>query len=399
MEATKGTMLASILVCVALSRVAQSTWHDPWLPSSTKAVTVPVELHGTTYRMWAQEVGPSEAAVSVFVLNGGPGKPHTELDGLSAVWPAFRFIHWDTLGSHGSECFNRSEACTWHPEKWANLEDFVTQAQAVLNYFKLAPANTILLGHSFGVVLALELAVHAEKQVPYLGLVLSDWVANQARVTSWYKQHPCQLLLPNQSGLSPNCSFIDTHQHPPPYVAYTFGSDNPGPLGKFVWGSQAEVNSGWIESWDRSKDLASIQSPAIWLVGDHDLVNPKDVEADAERMPRGRFAKLLGAGHNSFADEPRQWTHHINRWLHNQVALPQHDNATFASVADRISLKFSEGSHFTAAISNIVRLPPVATSFVLLVACVACGIRCSRVGCCSFGVSAYQVAPLMCESE
>lgn len=344
--------------------------------------------------MWAKEVGPSEAAVTIFVLNGGPGKPHTELDGIFSAWPEFRFIYWDSLGSHGSDCFNETEACTWQPHNWATLDDFVAQAQAVADHFMLVPESTILLAHSFGVVLALELAARAKQGDQYLGLVLSDWVASQALVTSWSKKTPCQMLLPDKSGIKPGCSYINTRQTPPAYVAYTFGSDNPGPLGEFVWGK-----NGWMESWDRSKDLPSILSPALWIVGDHDLVSPEDVEANAKRMPRSAFAKLSGAGHNSFADKPSQWIHEVSEWLHTETALRQQKTANFASGTRWISQKYSKIAISAAARSEIVGFLHIAISFVFLAACIAFAIRHGQLTCCNFRTGSHHFGSLLCESE
>lgn len=285
--------------------------HDPWLPSSFTAELIPFVLEGATYRLWAQAVGPTSDAVTLLILSGGPGKPHTELDGIAtALMQKHRLLYWDSLGSPGSDCFNPAELCTWHAQKWASLPSFVSQAQAVLLHFEATPSRTVLLGHSFGVVLALELAVRAD----FAGLILSDWVADQAVVTKWAQAHPCMLTVPKSAQLELDCMYIDTVPEPPPWVRYTFTLDNPGPLGNIVWGPK-----GIMKSWDRTHSLPYIQTPALWLVGGYDLVDPADVEACAHLMPQGRFVYLAEAGHNSFADMPEQWLGNVTAWLGTEV--------------------------------------------------------------------------------
>jgi len=297
---------------VEAPRFPQDTaWHDPWLPSSSTAEFVPFVLDGTTYRLWAHSVGPTSGAVTLLILNGGPGKPHTELDGIAAaLMRKHRLLYWDSLGSPGSDCFSLAEHCTWDAHRWANLSSFVSQAQAVLHHFEATPSSTVLLAHSFGVVLALELAVRAE----FAGLILSDWVADQAMVTKWAQAHPCVLSVPKSAHLERDCMYIDTVLDPPPWVRYTFTLDNPGPLGNIMWGSE-----GNLKSWDRTRALPQIQTPALWLVGGYDLVDPADVAACAHLMPQGRFVYLAEAGHNSFADMPEEWLGNVTTWLGAEV--------------------------------------------------------------------------------
>merc|ERR1712008_183969 len=166
---------------------------------------------------------------------------------------------------------------------------------------------------------ALELAARTPHGSQYLGLILSDWVASQALVTPWFHSHPCVFTVPDGAELRSDCVYIDTVRDPPASVAYTFNSSNPGPLATVVWGPHGDGKGGWMGSWDRSTALRRITSPALWLVGGHDLVNPIDVKACAELMPRGSFVEFPAAGHNSFADVPGEWFQAVTHWLTPEV--------------------------------------------------------------------------------
>jgi proline iminopeptidase len=147
----KATLVLGILACT----------YAPWLPSGSmgrlkseqNATPRESRVPGGGAELYAREIGKG---TSVVVLHGGPDFDHSyllpELDSLS---DAFHLNYYDQRGRGRSAVGVQPEDVT--------LASDITDMEKVRQYFKLD--SVVLLGHSWGTVLALEYAERYPQRV------------------------------------------------------------------------------------------------------------------------------------------------------------------------------------------------------------------------------------------
>ena len=104
------------------------------------------------YRVWVKRVG-NHPDLRVLLLHGGPGATHEYFEACDSYLPAagIEYYYYDQLGSGRSD--QPDEPSLW------DLDRFVDEVEQVRQALGLDRENFVLLGHSWGGILAIEYAL------------------------------------------------------------------------------------------------------------------------------------------------------------------------------------------------------------------------------------------------
>src|SRR5262245_46909656 len=130
---------------------------------------IPVTTPVGTFRVWTKRIG-NNPRIKLLLLHGGPGFTHEYLEAFDSYLPGagIEYYYYDQLGSHYSD---QPEA----PELWdtARFVDQVDQVRLALGRDR---DNFVLLGHSWGGLLALEYALAHQDHLK--ALIISNMMAS-----------------------------------------------------------------------------------------------------------------------------------------------------------------------------------------------------------------------------
>ena len=296
-----------------------STW-DPDLVVAGGARMVPITTPAGDFRVWTKRVG-TNPELKVLLLHGGPGATD-ELYECFDVWfpgAGIEYYFYDQLGSFRSDQPD-------DPTLW-DLDRFVDEVEQVRQALGLGPDNFVLLGQSWGGLLAMEYAVHHQQQLK--GLVISNMMSS----SRLYNAYAHDVLMPamDQDVLAEILRFeADGRTDDPRYEQLLMENHYalhvcrlpldawPDPVNR----SLAHVNpaiyvpmqgpselglSGTLEDWDRSADLKDIDVPTLVIGATHDTMEPAHMEWMSEQLPQGRYLHCPDGSHLSQFDDPQHY--------------------------------------------------------------------------------------------
>jgi proline iminopeptidase len=281
---------------------------------------VPVETPRGTFRVWTKRVG-TNPDLKVLLLHGGPGATHELFESFDAWFPAagIEYYYYDQLGSFRSD--QPDEPSLW------DLARFVDEVEQVRQALHLDRSNFVLLGQSWGGILAMEYAVHHQQHLK--GLVISNMMSS-ARL---YNDYATDVLMPgmDQDVLAeikrfeaegatddPRYEQLLMEHHNVLHVCRMPFEDWPDPVRRGI----AHINpkiyvpmqgpselglSGTLEDWDRSSDLRGIDVPTLVIGATHDTMDPEHMRWMSEQLPQGRFLLCPNASHLSQFDDPAHY--------------------------------------------------------------------------------------------
>jgi proline iminopeptidase len=296
-----------------------SGW-DPRDVVSGGARRVPISTPSGEFWVWTKRVG-TNPALKVLLLHGGPGATSELYECFDTWFPqaGIEYYHYDQLGSFRS-------AQPDDPSLW-QLPRFVDEVEQVRRQLGLDANNFVLLGQSWGGLLAMEYALHHQDHLK--GLVISNMMSSAPRYNAYandvlmpaldqdvlaqikdfeargatddpryeqllmehhYVLHVCRL--PLDEWPDPVVRSLD-HINPAIYVPM----QGPSELGL----------SGALENWDRSGDLGRITVPTLVIGATHDTMDPAHMQWMAEQLPRGRYLHCPNGSHLSQFDDPEHY--------------------------------------------------------------------------------------------
>jgi proline iminopeptidase len=296
-----------------------SGW-DPATVVSGGSRMVPVETPSGTFRVWTKRVG-TNPDLKVLLLHGGPGATDELYECFDTWFPGagVEYYYYDQLGSFRSD---RPD----DPSLWT-LERFVDEVEQVRQALGLDDSNFVLLGQSWGGLLAMEYAVHHQQHLK--GLVISNMMSS-ARL---YNDYAERVLMPamdpdvlaeikrfEAEGRTddPRYEALLMEHHYVLHVCRMPQDQWPDPVVR----SLAHINpdiyvpmqgpselglSGTLESWDRSADLAGIDVPALVIGATHDTMDPEHMRWMADQLPRGRYLHCPDGSHLAQFDDPQHY--------------------------------------------------------------------------------------------
>ncbi|HEX5189596.1 MAG TPA: proline iminopeptidase-family hydrolase [Streptosporangiaceae bacterium] len=296
-----------------------STWDRRDVLSGGSRM-IPVSTPSGDFRVWTKRVG-NNPDLKVLLLHGGPGSSDEAYECFDTWFPreGIEYYYYDQLGSFRSD--QPDDASLW------DLERFVDEVEQVRRALGLDSSNFVLLGQSWGGLLAMEYALHHQQHLK--GLVISNMMSSAPA----YNAYANDVLMPamDQDVLAeikrleaegqtddPRYEKLLMEHHyvlhvcRMPFVAW------PDPVQRAI----AHINpaiyvpmqgpselglSGSLEDWDRSGDLPDIDVPTLVIGAAHDTMDPAHMRWMSEQLPRGRYLHCPDGSHLAQFDDPEHY--------------------------------------------------------------------------------------------
>jgi proline iminopeptidase len=281
---------------------------------------IPVRTPVGEFRVWTKRVG-SNPALKVLLLHGGPGATSESYECFDTWFPraGIEYYYYDQLGSLRSD--QPDDASLW------DLDRFVDEVEQVRQALGLDRTNFVLLGQSWGGLLAMEYAVRHQQELK--GLVISNMMSS----TSLYNAYARDVLMPamDQAVLAqikqyeadgntddPRYEQLLMEHHYVLHVCRMPLEDWPDPVTRTL----AHINpavyvpmqgpselglSGSLEDWDRSGDLPRIGVPTLVIGAAHDTMDPAHMRWMSEQLRRGRYLHCPDGSHLAQFDDPEHY--------------------------------------------------------------------------------------------
>lgn len=273
---------------------------------------IPISTPKGNFFVWTKRIG-NNPKVKVLLLNGGPGMSHEYFECMENFLPAagIEFIYYDQLGTGFSD--NPNDVAFW------DLPRYVEEVEQVRKALQLDSSNFVLLGHSWGGILAMEYAL--KYQANLKGVVISNMMAScpdygkyaevlakqiptaalaeirdleakkdfnnprymELLTPHYYNQHICRIPWPepmNRAFGRLNSSLYVTMQGPS-----EFGI------------------SGKLTTWDRKKDLPKLTIPTLTIGGKYDTMDPAHMQWMATQVQHGTYLYCPNGSHMSMYDD------------------------------------------------------------------------------------------------
>ncbi len=263
--------------------------------------------------LYAREVGQGTA---VIVLHGGPDFDHSYLvPDLDRLSDSFRLIYYDQRGRGRSADHVQPEDVT--------LASDIADMEKVRQYFHLD--SVVLLGHSWGTVLALEYALRYPQQVSRLILMnpapastddykqlRKEWLEKRAddmdrrkaiTATTAYKEgDPDAVTAYYRIHFKPALARSEDYEK---IIARFRSSFTKEGILKARAIEDRLMNDSWSSpSYDLLPKLTSLRVPTLVIYGDHDFIPAATAEHITQAIPNARMVTLKDCGHFSYLECP-----------------------------------------------------------------------------------------------
>jgi proline iminopeptidase len=305
--------------------MTQASYYDTstWDPRDVVAAgnrMVPITTPVGEFRVWTRRVG-TNPDLKVLLLHGGPGATDELYEPFDLWLPkeGIEYYYYDQLGSYRSD--RPTDKSLW------DLGRFVDEVDQVRRALGLDASNLVLLGQSWGGLLALEYAMHHQEHLK--GLVISNMMSSAPA----YNAYAHDVLMPamDQEALAeiqrleatgatddPRYEELLMEHHYQQHVCRFPPAEWPEPAVR----SLAHINpdvyvpmqgpselglSGSLETWDRSGDLGRITVPTLTIGATHDTMDPAHMQWMAEQLPNGRYLHCPDGSHLSQFDDPTHY--------------------------------------------------------------------------------------------
>lgn len=281
---------------------------------------IPITTPSGDFRVWTKRVG-TNADIKVLLLHGGPGMTDELYESFDVWFPGagIEYYYYDQLGSFRSDVPE-------DPSLWT-LERFVDEVEQVRQALGLDSSNFVLLGQSWGGLLAMEYAVHYQQHLK--GLVVSNMMSS----SKLYNDFANDVLMPKMDqdvlaelkkfeadGTTDNPRYeellmehhyvlhvcrMPLEEWPDP-VLRSLSHVNPAIYVPMQGPSELGM-SGSLEPWDRSGDLKDINVPTLVIGAAHDTMDPEHMRWMSEQFPQGEFLLCPNGSHLAQYDDPEHY--------------------------------------------------------------------------------------------
>jgi len=283
---------------------------------------IPIQTAKGTFHVWTKRVG-NNPKTKVLLLHGGPGATHEYFECFDSFFPqeGFEYYYYDQLGSAYSD--NPNDSALW------NIDRFVEEVETVRKALKMDSSNFILLGHSWGGILATEYALKYQHNLK--GLVISNMVPSVPEYNA-YANNVLGPKLPKEvlatirayeaKGDYTNPAYlklIEENYYPehvlrmppatwPDPVKRAFAKMNYALYLQMQGPSEfGIVGNASLRNWDRKADLKKIAVPVLSIGGEFDTMDPKAMEALSKLVQHGQYLYCAKGSHMSMYDDQQTY--------------------------------------------------------------------------------------------
>ena len=283
---------------------------------------IPIQTVKGTFNVWTKRIG-NNPKTKVLLLHGGPGATHEYFECFDSFFPqeGFEYYYYDQLGSAYSD--NPNDSSLW------NIDRFVEEVETVRKALKMDSSNFILLGHSWGGILATEYALKYQRNLK--GLVISNMVpsvpeynayANNVLAPKLPKDILAKIRSYEAKGDYTNPTYLQliADNYYPEHVLRMPPATWPDPVkrafakmnyplylqmqGPSEFGI---VGTASLKNWNRKPDLNKIKVPVLSIGGEFDTMDPKAMEEIAKLVQNGQYLYCSKGSHMSMYDDQQTY--------------------------------------------------------------------------------------------
>jgi proline iminopeptidase len=263
-------------------------------------------------KVWTKAVGPKP---NVLLLHGGPGASHDYMECFEDFLPprGLGFYYYDQLGCGNSE----------HPndDKLWTIARYVEEVEVVRK--NLGLDQFILLGHSWGGMLAIEYALKYQQHLSKL--VISNMTAGIPAYVEHARVIRAALPLADRATLDKYEALNKTdapaylavmdkiyHAHVlslkewPEPVTRAFTRTNQR-IYNVMQGPNEFVITGNLKNWDRWKDLPKIKTPTLIMGAQNDEMDPAQIRREASLIPSAKLWMSNSGTHLAMYDDQQAY--------------------------------------------------------------------------------------------
>jgi proline iminopeptidase len=291
---------------------------------------IPIKTPLGEFNVWTKRVG-NNPKTKVLLLHGGPGATHEYFEAADSYFPdaEVEYYYYDQLGSGNSD--NPEDPSLWETER------FVEEVEQVRIALGLDATNFILLGHSWGGILATEYALKYQDNLK--GLIISNMVASIPEYMKYAEevlgpQMPAEVLseiktleAAGEYTSTRYLSLIEEHYYPehvlrrpldewPEPVNRSFSKMNYPLYLKMQGPSEfGVVGDATLKDWDRTGDLHLIKVPTLSIGAQYDTMDPEGMKRIADAVQNGTFLYCPEGGHMTMYDDADRYFNGIITFL------------------------------------------------------------------------------------
>lgn len=291
---------------------------------------IPINTPLGVYNVWTKRVG-NNPSLKVLFLHGGPGATSEYFEAADSYFPgaSIEYYYYDQLGSGKSD--NPNDERLW------DLARFVEEVEQVRVALGLDSSNFILLGHSWGGILAMEYALKYQQHLK--GLIISNMVSSIPDYVKYANevlgpQLPPEVLKNIRSyeekGDYTNPAYLGLIQehYYPEHILRMKPSEWPNPVNrafkninyplylKMQGPSEfGVVGDAVLKYWDRTSDLNKIATPTLTIGGEYDTMDPKAMEKMSTLVLKGSYLYCSKGSHMAMYDDQETYFNGVISFL------------------------------------------------------------------------------------
>lgn len=274
------------------------------------------------YETWYRRLRADEpVGAPLLCLHGGPGSTHLGFEALDALADERDVVVYDQLG-----CGKSSQPSD--PSLWT-VELYVAEVAAVRDALGLDRVH--LLGHSWGGMLALEVALTQPDGLERL--VLSSTLSSAQLWASEAQRLRAELLADVRAVLEAHeaAGTVDDPAYEAAvraYLARHLCRLDPWPevveellrvtrdeVYTTMWGPNEMIPTGTLADWDVTPRLGEICVPTLVLCGRHDEATPHQAEVIAGGIPGASIVVFEESAHMTLVEEPERYVAVVRDFL------------------------------------------------------------------------------------
>ena len=290
-----------------------------------------IPVAGGKYKVWTKRFGPSSgnASVNVLLLHGGPGFSHEYLEAFESFLPqaGIEMYYYDQLGCNNSDQPSDPDATAlWTVARYTEEVEEVRRSLG-LDHF-------VLLGHSWGGILALEYALNYQQHLR--GLVISNMTAG---TQSYLKRTAALKQLLTSDSLAKLTALEAKEDYDNPEYERLMMEELypkmicrikpwPEPVDRAfrhanqkiyvqMQGKSEFLVTGNLKNWERWDRLHEIKVKALTIGAEHDEMDPADMKKMASLMQNATNAFCPNGSHLCMWDDQAIYFQNLLKFLHS----------------------------------------------------------------------------------
>lgn len=332
MRSLAACLLAGVLIGAGLAAPAQApATLKAYFPPETGVRAggvrmIPIKTPKGEFKVWTKRFG-SNPRLKVLLLHGGPGATHEYFESFEGFLPAegVEFIYYDQLGSAYSD--QPQDRDLW------TVDRFVDEVEQVRKALGLSKDNFVLLGSSWGGILAVEYALKHGQHLK--GLVISNMMMSIPDYNRYAEDVLAKQMDPavvkEIKALEAAGKYDDPRYEAllmPHFYAHHICRLPEWPdgvnrafakLNKDIYvlmqGPSEFGASGRLEKWDRKADLGRLAMPTLVIGAAHDTMDPVHMKWISTQVKQGSFLLCPKGSHLSMWDDQEAYFGGLRRWL------------------------------------------------------------------------------------